>query len=218
MMQSSPQPMPVTAPLTERVIEPVTERVTQPACGPTTQSRPAQGPRRSTARRAVLPVAAALAAILVAACVSDEPRDRPLPKQPDWAKPSDLLVSVSFPEDTDGNGYLDTTGVTAYVFDEQYPLAPIQVPGAFSFILLTTDGVTLARWDMSAQETTAAVRPMRTGPGYVFRLNLLDKGGDRTDARNAELVSVFTPVTGKPVRAKSLTVTLGRAGVRPPAP
>lgn len=164
--------------------------------------------------------AAALAAVLIAmmlapGCVSAEPRDRPAPKQPQWARPSALLVSTSFPEDTDGNGYLDAIGVTVYVFDDQFPGASIQVPGAFSFSLTGPQGVTLARWDLTADQAAALVRSMPPGPGYVIRLSLLEQGTDRTDVRNAELHTVFTPTSGQAVRAKALTVTIGRSGLRP---
>ncbi|MCC6676588.1 MAG: hypothetical protein IT436_05535 [Phycisphaerales bacterium] len=157
----------------------------------------------------------ATAGVVAAGCVSAEPRDRPPPKQPEWAKASALLVSTSFPEDTDGNGYLDTIGLTAYIFDDQFPGASIQVPGAFNFALNAPDGAPLAAWDLTPQETEAIVRVMPPGPGYVVRLSLLEKGTDRTDFRSAELHTTFTPVSGKAVRAKSLTVTIGRSGLRP---
>jgi hypothetical protein len=158
--------------------------------------------------------AVAVGWLLAAGCVSAEPADRPPPKQPSWAKPSDLLVSSGFPEDIDGNGYLDTMAMTVYVFDAQFPGASIQAPGTFAFALTTPDGKPIARWDLTIEETTAAARPMPPGPGYLFKLSLLDKGGDKINTRVAELSTVFTPVTGKPVRAKSLTVTFGQTGAR----
>lgn len=156
----------------------------------------------------------AVLAALPGGCVSDEPRDRPPPKQPDWAKPTDLMVSSGFPEDTDGNGYLDRINVVAYLFDNQFANAPLRVPGTFTFMLQTSDGRTITQWNISAADSDAAARPMKAGPGYVFKLSLLDNGSDKIDIRNAELVSLFTPTGGKPVRSKALTVTLGRIGTR----
>lgn len=157
----------------------------------------------------------ALACLALAGCVSAEPRDRAPPKQPQWARPTTMLVSTSFPEDSDGNGYFDTMGVTVYLFDDQFAVAPIQVPGTFSFTLTGPDGQDLATWTLPPDRAAAAVRAMPPGPGYVIRLSLLEGGTDRTTARNAELYAVFSPAEGEPVRAKALTVTVGRSGLRP---
>lgn len=156
------------------------------------------------------------AAALLTGCVSAEPADRPPPKQPSWAKTTDVFVSSGFPEDTDGNAYLDTMAVTMYLFDGQFPGASIRVPGSVSFVLMTSEGSPLGRWDLTEQQTAASARPMPPGPGYVFKLSLLDHGTDKLDSRVAELAATFTPTGGKPVRAKVLTITLGRTGLRPP--
>lgn len=159
--------------------------------------------------------AAVVAGILLSGCVSAEPQDRPPPKQPQWARPTALLVSTSFPEDTDGNGYLDQMGVTVYAFDEQFAVAPIRVDGAFTFTLTHGDGAPLAEWVYSAEETAAAMRSLKAGPGYLFKLSLADKGIERTEHRNAELHTTLATEGGTALRAKALTVTVGRTGIRP---
>lgn len=159
--------------------------------------------------------AAILAAGFAAGCVSAEPKDRPPPQQPSWARPSTILISTSFPEDTNGNRYLDQIGVTVYLFDDQFAAAPLRTPGSFTFTLKSGDGAPIREWIISAEEADKAVRPMPPGPGYIFRLSLLKDGTDEIEVRNAELFSVFTPKEGEPVRGKALTVTIGPAGIRP---
>jgi hypothetical protein len=163
-------------------------------------------------RAAALASAAALLA--AAGCVEMERGNTKMPeKQPEWVKPERLLVAIQLPEDTDANGYLDTLPLTVYLFDERYPLA-VSVPGAFTFKLKTTAGQEIGTWQIEADDARAAVRKMRPGPGYQFRLDTRKFGADKRDSATVDMTAEFTPTEGKAIRGTSATTfRLGRAGV-----
>jgi hypothetical protein len=152
------------------------------------------------------------AALLGALCGCVTEGKKNIPKQPLDSKPAVLLVTATQPEDTDSNGYPDSTLVTVYVFTDrtEYEM-PIQVPGSLTFRLVDPKGKELARWVYDEQQTLKAQRRLPGGPGYVFGLSLLDVGTDELPTTVATMAATFTPKDGRPVqRAASATLRLGR--------
>jgi hypothetical protein len=148
----------------------------------------------------------------LAGCVSDEPGRRRLPAQPPSIQPTAVGVWATPPRDTDANGFLDTVEVTVYVSSDQYP-APVHVPGRFTFRLIGTEKKELARWEFDEAATEAAMRRNTVGPGYYFRLSMLDVGTDEYEAQAADLAAEFTPRVGKSVSAPLTGLRFGR--IRP---
>lgn len=163
-------------------------------------------------RAAVLCGTAAL--FTMSGCVTEARNNAKVPdKQPDWVTPARMLVAMQLPADTDANGYLDTIPLTVYLFDERYPLA-ISVPGSFSFKLKTTAGKELGTWTIDEPTATNAIRKMRPGPGYQFRLDVRKFGPDGRDSGTVDLTAEFVPSSGAPVHGTAATTfRLGRAGV-----
>jgi hypothetical protein len=146
--------------------------------------------------------------LLVTGCVPEQ--QHKLRPQPADVQPSRLGVWATFPEDTDANGYLDTTVVTVYISSDTYP-APIAVPGSFVFRLMSKDGKELAKWDIPEDKAIKAARKMPAGPAYFFRLCLLDVGTDKIDAAaDAQLTAEFKPRSGEVVRAPLTKLQFGR--------
>jgi len=123
-----------------------------------------------------------------------------------------LAVSGEF-ADTDANGYRDTTPVVAYIFADslQYTI-PLRARGTFRFELADpATGATLASWTFDEHATSAALRDLAVGPGFIFELSLLAQGGDRLDAREASVVATFEPArAGHPLKAISPPVIIGK--------
>jgi hypothetical protein len=46
------------------------------------------------------------------------------------------------------------------------------------------------------------MRNLAPGPGFVFKLNLNEVATDQLQEREAEILCVFTPVNGAPIRAR----------------
>jgi hypothetical protein len=147
-------------------------------------------------------------AALLVGCVSDEPQKK-LGPQPANVQPSRLGVWATLPEDTDSNGYLDTVDVTVYVSSDAYA-APIAVPGSFEFKLIGKSGKDLAKWDIPEAKAAQAMRRMGVGPGYIFRLSVLEAGNDRVEAQAVNLAAEFRPKTGEPVHAPLTALQFGK--------
>lgn len=152
------------------------------------------------------------AATFLASGCNSTPRRGPKHAQPDGVRPTQLLPSVKFAEDTDGNGYYDTIDVVLYAFSAQYPDASIYVPGTFSFRLIARDGRVIRQWPFGPESAAAAVRRGPVGPGYEFRLSLLEGAGDRVEEPSAELTATFTPTGGQVLKAVATPVRIGRTG------
>lgn len=144
--------------------------------------------------------------------VEDKPNAMP-EKQPEWVQPSRILVASQLPEDSDLDGYIDTIPVTLYLFDERYPFA-ISKPGSFVFRVSIPGGKQLAEWTMDEGTTQSAMRKLRPGPGYLFKLNLIEGGGEVRQATPAELTVFFRPSDGGPeLKSQGATAfRLGKAG------
>lgn len=148
-------------------------------------------------------MATALAALAaLAGCVTEGgPRD-PGPQPADAVPRSLTLIAPNF-VDTDENQYRDTTSLVVYLFAGGYAV-PVTADGSFQFRLLDRGGRdTLATWEYPPAESAAALRRLGPGPGYVFNLSLLERGGDTLDLPDAKLVCTFTPASGEPIRAES---------------
>jgi hypothetical protein len=162
--------------------------------------------------RLLLPVAA----LLLAGCSAAPHGSASRP--PNDAEPGVLAITATDFIDTDGNKYRDTSTVVVYVFPEsaEYHL-PMRAQGSFEFFLEDPSGGVLTTWRFVEGQTIAARRDLAPGPGFVFDLSLLERGTDRFNIPEAELVSVFTPSDGgKPLRSRTqsplLVGSVGRSG------
>lgn len=147
-------------------------------------------------------------------CVNadERPTPQPTPEQPSGVIPDRLSLSASWPEDTDANGYADTTTVVVYVFDTRYSAAPIAVPGTMTIRLIDGTGATVREWNYTTSETEKAVRRFAAGPGYQLLPSLLDHGTDRVDLQEVDVMAIFTPTAGTPVRSRgAATLRIGKA-------
>lgn len=161
-------------------------------------------------------------ALALAGCkaVDDGPADgtdRPPPvnpRQPSNAIVDRLSVTASWPEDSNANGYPDLITVTVYMFDSRQPYVSLQVPGTFSAKLIGADKNDVRTWQLTPEQTEAAMRRLAVGPGYVFPLNLNDNGGDVLPTQPVDLIVTFHPVDGKPVPSRGATsLRIGRGGL-----
>lgn len=163
---------------------------------------------------ALRPLAAVLAAAMVlAGCVTESKPRGPRHAQPVAARASSLFPSVRFFEDTDGNGYFDTTEVTVYIFSNTYPEASILVPGEFVFHLKGANGKAIRTWRFDQAACDKSLRRLPVGPGFIFRLSLLEgTAGDKLDDTAAELTTEFVPAEGDRVNSVATAVRVGRTG------
>ncbi|MFA6046619.1 MAG: hypothetical protein WC718_16660 [Phycisphaerales bacterium] len=164
-------------------------------------------------RAARLFVAAFAATLLLFGCVTESKPRGPRHAQPAAARASTLFPSVRFFEDTDGDGYFDTTEVTVYIFSNTYPEASILVPGEFVFHLKGANGKELRTWRFDQAACDKSLRRLPVGPGFIFRLSLLEgTGGDKLDDTAGELTTEFVPAEGDPVNSVATAVRIGRTG------
>lgn len=161
--------------------------------------------------------AAGLVAGLAAAtgCVNDGPKPRQTVRPP-AAQPSGAVVTVvdlaatRYARDSDKNGYADEVNATAFLFAPPHE-TPVVVPGEFRFSLLKLDGTVQATWSFDAAKSQAAVERLLPGPGYRFRLSLLDYGPDTFPSEDMQLWCVFRLTEGDPVQSRSpIRVTVGQ--------
>jgi hypothetical protein len=145
-------------------------------------------------------------------CVSDEP-DRPtLRPQPSDVQAESIFPAVELAKDTDVNGYLDTIDAIVYVWGDRYKQASIYLPGSFTITLTSKAGEPIAEWKFDEKQCSEAVRKLPPGPGYIFRLSLLDRGGDRIEAQSADLRIEFAPTKGRPIYAPATELRIGKTG------
>lgn len=174
-------------------------------------------------RRSLLPsrsrplVTAVLCSVAMAACVSDGPspaaRQTPRPPEPQPAGIMPKLVDLAatrYARDSDKNGYADEIAVTAFLFAPPHN-APLVVPGEFRFSMLKLDGTKFGEWVFDSEKSAAAVERLLPGPGYRFLLSLLDHSTDMIPSEDVQLVCVFQPADGEPVRGRNpIRVTVGQ--------
>ena len=149
-------------------------------------------------------------------CVTVDEKSRAQPlSQPDWVRASALFVNVEVPRDTNGNGYVDTIPVIAFLFDDPRYALSITQPGSFRWVLATREGQPVAKWEFGADQAAALVRPgLPPGPGYQFALSLLEEPvHEKLNNQTLELSGTFTPVSGTAVQSSgTISVRVGRAG------
>ncbi|MDX2148449.1 MAG: hypothetical protein SFZ23_13095 [Planctomycetota bacterium] len=151
-------------------------------------------------------------------CVVDDGRvgssrsaSKPAPP-PRGAQPNRMLVSAAEPQDTDGNTFPDEILVTMYLFDDAHATASIAPPGSTVIRLVRQpEGEVLREWTFDEAKTKGALRRGPVGPAFEFRLSLLENGGDVAPPTPVDVVPLFTPTGGEPVRSRgTATVRLGR--------
>lgn len=158
---------------------------------------------------------AMVAVCVVGGCVQTQtdgkPKPRPLPPAPKNAVVAQVQVFPGQWADTDSNGYGDSLIVTAYLWSDSYQL-PVTAAGTFEFVLEAAGGKQLGAWTIEPAAAAAATRQAAAGPAYVFELSLLERGGDVVQVRTADLRGTFTPEEGRPLRARSVTMRVGKLG------
>ncbi len=158
-----------------------------------------------------LKVSGLVVAALLGGCVNAEKPAQSPPRQPaSGLTPTSLFVSVSHPEDSNNNTYLDTVRATVYVFSEQFPQASIYLPGSFEFALVSKENKRLVEWTISEEAAKALVRKAPPGPGYFFSLSVLDRGTDQLPSEVVNLEAVFKYGDGKELRGRPTAIRIGR--------
>lgn len=149
----------------------------------------------------------------VSGCVTDEPRKADIPPQPDNARPTTVQVVAGNPRDTNGNGYIDSVGVTVFLWDEMRSPIPLALPGQFVFELKKTDGTDLGKWEFDETRTAAAMVRRSAGPAYIFDLSILGQASDKVDSQQVDLGATFRPKSGEVVRSAAGTgLRFGKTG------
>ncbi|MBX3383996.1 MAG: hypothetical protein KF864_10865 [Phycisphaeraceae bacterium] len=156
----------------------------------------------------------AAAILLLGGCVADnsgsnsKPTIGPPPSEP---RPGGLFMATNLPDDSDGNGYPDTFVVTVYIFDQSpYPRS-VAIAGSFEFRLVNTSGEVVRAWRIPPETARRAQISAAPGPGYTFRMSLLEDGGtDRLPKQSVDVIGAFTSMEGQRVQAKPNTLSIGR--------
>lgn len=161
----------------------------------------------------LLPIILLAPALVLASCVTErKPNQAPeRGPQPAAIVVGKVWIAATPPQDTDVNGYYDTVDLTIYLFGLDYP-ASLLIPGEFSFSLTSKSSPgekPYATWDISKDAAAASTGSSAVGPFYSFRLSLLDRGGDKLADQTADIIAVFTPTNGAPVREVA-TVRIGK--------
>ena len=157
----------------------------------------------------------ALIGIAGGGCVADGPSPRQAPRAP-AAQPSGIVATVvdlaaaRYARDSDKNGFADEIDVTAFLFAQSHDM-PLTIPGEFRFNLVKLDGTPFANWTFDTEQSAAAVQRLLPGPGYRFRLSLLDRGPDTMPSEDLQLRCDFIPASGDAVHSRSpIRVTVGK--------
>lgn len=174
-------------------------------------------------RTAAVAAAMALISVLSAGCVVEgpplEPRGTRTIPEPAGLEPATIVLSAEpVLVDSDGNGFGDTFMVSVFLFppEDEHPL-PIFSEGRFIFTMSDERGAEIARWDIAPEQTRRARERLLVGPGHVFRLSLLEAGGDRVDAQRGDVRCRFVPEApgAEPLTVRvPTTVMLGSPGPR----
>jgi len=158
----------------------------------------------------ILVLTLCLCAALVVGC-SNTPKRGPSRPPPPSVKPSLLVMSVGYFQDTNSNGYLDTVSGTLYVFANEYPEASLLLPASLTFHLTGREAKTIREWKLDEAQTAELARRGPAGPGYVFRISLLDNGGsDKIEETQGDLSVTYTTREGVSVRAAPNASRIGR--------
>jgi hypothetical protein len=149
-------------------------------------------------------------------CVADTPRNVNIP-QPEHSRPAKLVLSSTYPRDTNSNGYPDSLAARIHLFEDEggFPLS-LAADGTFHFELASPKGKTFASWSIGGDDAKRAMIRDSVGPCYVFELSLLADGkSDKIDAEKVDLHATFTPATpdsAPPIRGSGIvSLHFGRA-------
>jgi hypothetical protein len=151
----------------------------------------------------------------VAGCVADGPTSRvhirPPEQQPAMIVPTVVdLAATRYARDSDKNGYADEVSATAFLFAPPHN-TPLTIDGEFRFSMVKLDGTPYGTWTFDKTKSAAAVERLLPGPGYRFRLSLLEHGADTFPSEDMQLWCVFKPTEGDPVQSRSpIRVTVGQ--------
>jgi len=152
---------------------------------------------------------------LVFGCVTDGPIPRPAPRgpatQPVGIVPSIVdLAATRYARDSDKNGYADEVEATAFLFAPPHD-TPITAAGEFHFSLVRLEGQPFATWAFTPEQSAAVIEKLLPGPGYRFRLGILDQASDVFASEDMHLRCEFRPATGTPIQGRSpIRITLGQ--------
>jgi len=154
-----------------------------------------------------------LAALSIPGCVAaDDANRQTASATPVGAKLTTMWLATTPPQDSDGNGCPDLIDVSMYLFAEPHPI-PLQQPGTLLFKLVAVSGEELASWQLAEEAVASGSASLPAGPGYLFRLNLLDRGSDKLPRQQAEILATFTSRDGTVVRQRSSTFKVGKVGI-----
>jgi hypothetical protein len=126
------------------------------------------------------------------------------PRAPETARANAMAVRVGAKAtDTNGNGFPDEVIVEAFLYSEPHPM-PIFQDGAFVFRLyLAGQGVDSARpplveWRIEGEKMMQSriISEFINGPCHLFRLSLLETGGDEYPSLSTNLTCRFEPADG----------------------
>ncbi|MFN9992217.1 MAG: hypothetical protein ACK54H_02635 [Phycisphaerales bacterium] len=153
------------------------------------------------------------AALSIPGCVAadDAPRQTAA-DTPVGARVTTMWLATTPPQDSDGNGCPDLIDVSMYLFAEPHPI-PLQQPGTLLFKLVSASGEELASWQLAEEAVASGSASLPAGPGYLFRLNILDRGSDKLPRQQAEILATFTGRDGTVVRQRSSTFKVGKVGI-----
>lgn len=112
------------------------------------------------------------AAIGLIGCETSPNRIKPLAVQPDWVRPTSIVLNVEQPEDRNSDGYDDTIFVTVYVFDADFRAQSIRVEGGYLFALVDADGMVAMDWDVPPEVVRDGYRIDAPGPMLRLRLTI----------------------------------------------
>lgn len=155
---------------------------------------------------------ALLAVLIMGACSStpaDEPPRRLQPLAP-GAEPTEMLLSVEQPVDTNANGCVDAFRVVLYLFAPDASVLSLWSEGRLSLRLIVEDSVELARWEFDEGDLMGSRQRMPPGPGYVLTVSLLDRpSGDVFPSQPADVLAEFTTPQGAIVRRSVGGIRIG---------
>ncbi|MDX9912394.1 MAG: hypothetical protein RBS39_11240 [Phycisphaerales bacterium] len=167
---------------------------------------------RPHALRVVYVAMIACAVALCGGCASD-PADAPPPRlEPlaPGAEPTEMLLSVEQPVDTNANGCVDAFRIVLYLFEPDASVLSLWSEGRLVVYLILDDSKKVARWEFDETALRAGRQKLPPGPGYVLTMSLLDtESGDTFPSQPADVLAEFTTPKGTVVRRSVGGIRIG---------
>lgn len=160
-------------------------------------------------------LASLLATLLLAGgCANQDTRSSAQPPQPS-SRPGvaeRMFVSCGTPTDANGNGYLDTIPVVAYLFpDPEKSAIPVWTTGGTFRFEARAEGRIVAAWEFPPHIVLQSQVRLPPGPGYAFYLRM-SPAQDVTSPAVVDLSVVYTRADGFILQSPGVaTVRLGRS-------